>query len=113
MTCVAVLAAFPSAARAQKGGVAVAFRNEMKTPVIVQGWTVVGGMQKRGMAILIPPGKTVGEINVPAGIRYYSVYDANMANLDFIRDLPTPIMGSDLGFAIRGVPPKVVIKSLQ
>jgi hypothetical protein len=93
------------------GGVAVGFRNEMKIPVVVQGWTMVGGMKKAGMAIAIPPGKTLGEINVPAGTRYYSIYDANNPNIVYIRDIPVPVMNSDLSFAIRGVPPKVVLQT--
>src|SRR5437868_5043256 len=102
LCCVAVAAGFPAAARAQTGGVAVGFRNEMKTPVIVQGWTMVGGMKKAGMAIAIPPGKTLGEINIPAGLRFYSVHDGNMPSIVYIRDIPVPVMNSDIGFAIRG-----------
>ena len=110
-TCLAILTCVaPAAAHAQFGGSAVAFRNEMKTPVIVQGYTMVGKMQKRGMAIVIPPGKTLLDINVPVGIRYYTVYDANMPAVVHILNLPVPIMGKDLSLMIRGIPPKVTLE---
>jgi hypothetical protein len=110
-TCLAILTCLaPAAADAQFGGSAVAFRNEMKTPVIVQGYTFVGKMPKRGMAIVVPPGKTLLDINVPVGIRVYTVYDANMPSVVLIKDFPVPIKGMDLSLVIRGVPPKVTLE---
>src|SRR6266478_6981564 len=103
-TCLAILTCLlPAPAPAQFGGSAVAFRNEMKTPVIVQGYTLVGKMQKRGMAIVVPPGKTQIDINVPAGIRFYTIYDANMPATVHISNLAVPIKGMDLSLVIRGV----------
>ena len=111
MICVAMAASFPTAARAQKGGVAVGFKNETKLPLVVQGYTVIGKMKKAGMAIAIPPGKTLGEINVPAGIRYYSVYDGNMPNKVYISELAVPVMNMDVYMIIRSTPKGLVLQT--
>jgi hypothetical protein len=94
----------------QGGGAAVAFRNEMKTPVIVQGTTIVNGMPKRGQALVIQPGQKQLEFNVPPGIRYYMVFDAARPSIVLVRNLPVPVQGNDLSFVIRGTPPKVTVE---
>jgi hypothetical protein len=97
-------------ARAQAGAVAVTFRNEMMTPVIVQGFTVVNGMQKAGMALVVRPGKTVSDNNVPAStIRFYRVVDANRPAVEYIRNLPLAVGRQDIDLLIRGKPPKVIV----
>ena len=37
--------------------VAMSFRNELDKPVIIQGHSIVGGVQRRGQPILVLPGK--------------------------------------------------------
>jgi hypothetical protein len=101
----------PSAARAQKGGVAVGFKNESKMAVVVQGWTMINGMKKAGQAILIMPGMTQGEINIPAGVRYYSVYDAKMPNKVYISEIPVPVGMNDIGLSIRATPKGLVLQT--
>jgi hypothetical protein len=99
------------AAHAQVGAVAVSFRNELKIPVIIQGFTVVNGMPRAGMAMVVLPGKTAIDNNVPAGtIRFYRVVDANRPVLQYIRNLPVPVLQEDINLAIRGVPPRVFVK---
>lgn len=107
--CVALWAA---PVHAQFGGVAVGFRNELKVPVIVQGYSVVNGMQKRGQAFVILPARAAVDLNVPAGLRFYTIVDANQPALTYIRNLPIPVGTNDLRFAVRGVPPKVAVQVL-
>jgi hypothetical protein len=109
-SCIALFAGLAQTAHAQFGGVAVGFRNELRTPIIVQGLTVVNGMQKRGQAIVILPGKAGFDYNVPVGPRFYIVCDANQPNLVWLRNVPIAVMGQDINFAIRGVAPKVFIQ---
>jgi hypothetical protein len=109
-SCIALFAGLAQTAHAQFGGAAVGFRNELRTPIIVQGLTVVNGMQKRGQAIVILPGKAGFDYNVPVGPRFYIVCDANQPNLVWLRNVPIAVMGQDINFAIRGVAPKVFIQ---
>src|SRR3954447_19557381 len=110
-TCIAIAGAAPPAARAQAGGVVVSFRNEMKIPVIVQGYTFINRMPKYGMALVVHPGKTVSDNNVPANtIRYYQIVDANRPMNRYIRDLPVRILLDDIDLAIRGTPPNVLVR---
>src|SRR5262249_37094101 len=67
------------------------FRNVLKSPVISQGTTVLGGMVRRGQPVLVAPGKAGGDFNVPAGVRFYTVYDANQ---------PTRVLAKDVRFEI-------------
>jgi hypothetical protein len=112
-TCLALAVWIAPAAPAQlgvAGGAAVAFRNDMKTPVIVQGTTIVNRMPKRGQALVVPPGKTQLDLNIPPGIRFYTIVDANQPGIVYVKDLPVPVQGKDLGFVIRGVAPKVTVE---
>jgi hypothetical protein len=104
-------------AHAQAGGsaVAVGFRNELKTPVVVQGYTLVNGMKKYGTAMVILPGKISAENNIPVGsVRFYTVVDANRPNqIQHVNDAPIKIGPQDLFIGIRGMPPKVFLEPLQ
>jgi hypothetical protein len=104
-TCFVLVGGFAQTASAQVGGVAVAFRNELKTPVIVQGFTVVNGMQKRGQAFVIVPGKVGADLGVPAGPRFYTVYDANNPKLVYVLNFQVPVQGNDIALIIGGIPP--------
>src|SRR4051812_15245887 len=66
-------------------------RNQTDLNVIVKGYTIVNGMQRSGpiMALKKNGGKGF-EINVPPGIRFYTVYDANQPNKVLLRDFPVP-----------------------
>jgi hypothetical protein len=111
--CIALAAGAAQTAQAQipVGGVAVGFRNELNRPVIVQGYTKVNGMPKRGMAMVVLPGKVVVDNNVPGGAtRYYMICDANQPNLVYIRDFPIQIGANDVNILIRGVAPKVFLE---
>src|SRR5207249_34780 len=64
-------------AQAAKGGVSVGFRNRTDTGVIVQGYTIVNNVQKRGQTLPVNKSGMAFESNVPSGTRYYTIYDAN------------------------------------
>ena len=71
----------------------------LKTPVIVQGVSLVNNMQRRGQPILVNPGKTVWDNNLPAGVRYYTIYDSTQRIL--LRDRPVRVQTTDQFFGIR------------
>jgi hypothetical protein len=84
--------------------VAVAFRNELKTPVIVQGTSSVNGMIRRGPPILVAAGRVSGDFNVPLGPRLYSVYDANQPSRVLARDVQVNVLpGRNITFGIRPI----------
>ncbi len=74
--------------------VTIIFRNESRVPIIVQGWSLVGGVQRRSAPIPIPPTRNNVDINVPLGPRFYSVYHANQPALVLLRDFPIPVDGN-------------------
>lgn len=86
-------------------GVSVGFRNRTGKAVIVQGFTVINNVQRRGQTLLVPPqGGMAFEANVPNGFRYYTIYDANQTARVFLRDYAVPIQGRDLFFTIEVSP---------
>src|SRR5512134_278720 len=70
---------------------AIGFRNEVKVTVIVQGATVVNGMQRRGQPLRIEPTKNGYDINLPPGVRFITIYDANQPSRVLLRDLPVAV----------------------
>lgn len=84
--------ALPTPAAAQTA--TIVFRNDSPVPIIVQGWSLVGGVQRRGAPISIPPTRTNVDIHVPPGPRFYSVYNANQPALVLLRDFPVPVDGN-------------------
>lgn len=108
-TCFALWACAAPVARAQAGAVAVGFRNELKTPVIVQGYTIINNMKKYGRAMVIAPGKVDAEA-IPAGtVRFYTVVDGNRPNqIQHIQNVPIRIGNQDVLLGIRGMAPKGV-----
>ncbi len=85
--------------------VSIAFRNDLETPVIVQGHTIVNGMQRRGQPIVIRPDKTSFDNNVPAGFRFVSVFDANQPSRVLVLNFQVPVQGNrDLALVIRNAP---------
>ncbi len=110
--CLAIAAAGPAAAQGPGGaGPCVGIRNELKTTVIVQGYSVVGGNQRRGQPLVLPFGKAACELNIPPGVRYYNVYDANQPSRVLLRDFPVPLHGGDLFLLVRpgAAPGRVVL----
>jgi hypothetical protein len=105
MACLAMLHSVVGTASAQpgRGCVAVGFRNETNTTVIVQGYSIVNGMKKSGPLIRVPPKATFYDVNAPINTpRFYTVYDAN--NNQALGSSQVPVGGQDMLCVIRQGP---------
>jgi hypothetical protein len=117
----------PAAGQAPKGPgpqqksvptVSMAFRNDLDKPVIIQGHSIVGGIQRRGQPIAVPAGKVNFDNNVPAGppgvrlVRYVSVFDGAQPSRVLARNVQIPVeTGRDVRVLIRVSPtnPDVIL----
>src|SRR5262245_49336485 len=66
---------------------AIAFRNDLPGPIVVQGTTIVNGVVRRGQPLLLPAGRVAGDFNLPPGPFLYSVYDANQPSRVLAKDV--------------------------
>jgi hypothetical protein len=114
--CVFALVAASTQAQAQQGNdkaaVSIRFRNETKLTVLVQGYTIVQRMQRRGQPLLIPASKAKFDNNVPVGVRFITIVDYNQPSRVLLRDFPIKVQpGRDLQVVIRQAPsnPNIVI----
>jgi hypothetical protein len=112
MTCFFVAWGALLAQAPQPGTVTVGFRNQTNRPIIVQGFTVVNGVQRRGQNLPINKNGKAFEVSVPAGTRYYTIYDANQPSRILLSQVPVPIQSRDVTFTIMTTatnPPRIVI----
>src|SRR5438105_15090319 len=103
LTLVVVLLGLASPRNTAQGqvlGPGIGFRNDLKAPVIIQGVSLVNNMQRRGQPFLVKPGKTVWDNNLPMGLRYYTIYDANQQRI-LLRDRNVRVQTIDQFFGIR------------
>lgn len=101
----ATFAASIVSAQPPGGAATIQFRNETKLSVIVQGTSTMNGMLRRGQPMLLTPGKSSSDFNVPAGYRIYSVYDANQPTHVLVRDKAVMVQpGRDASFVVAPVP---------
>ncbi|MEI7685095.1 MAG: hypothetical protein WCL32_08720 [Planctomycetota bacterium] len=92
-------------APAQGPGTAIFFRNDTKTAIIIQGYSAVGGMIRRGQPIVVSPGHGGGDFNIPPGTRIYTVYDANQPSRILAKDVPLVIpAGANIIASVRNLP---------
>lgn len=80
--------------------VTVGFKNQSEINVIVKGYTVVNGQPRAGANLQLP--KKIGmafERNVPAGVRYYTVFDANSFRV-LVKNHPVQIQNRDVPLVI-------------
>jgi hypothetical protein len=85
--------------------VSIAFRNDLKSPIIVQGHSVVSGMQRRGQPVAVPAGKINFDNAVPAGVRYITVFDPSQPSRPLLQNVPIQVPpGRDLQVLIRTAP---------
>jgi len=68
----ALLGGFP--ARAAAAG--IGFRNDLNVKVVVQGASVVNNVVRRGQPLVIDPGNTLWDTNLPVGDRQIIIYGA-------------------------------------
>jgi hypothetical protein len=85
--------------------VSIAFRNDLKSPIIVQGHSVVSGMQRRGQPVAVAAGKINFDNAVPAGVRYITVFDPSQPSRPLLQNVPIQVPpGRDLQVLIRTAP---------
>jgi hypothetical protein len=84
------------------------FRNEMKTPIIVQGASIVNNVIRPGRAMLIYPNQGAADMNLPAGNRLITIYDANQPSRILFRET-VPVAGMDLYFSVQADPVMVPV----
>lgn len=82
-------------------GAAIGFRNETKMSIVVQGHSVVNNQHRRGQPILLSPGKIAFDANLPAGTRFFTIYDSNQTSRIMMLNQPVTPQGKDLFFTIR------------
>jgi hypothetical protein len=75
---------------AQVQAAGIGFRNELNSPVVVQGGYIVNGQVRWGKPLVIPCGKEAWDVNLMVGVRRIVVFDAN--------NLKVPLFGGDLRF---------------
>jgi hypothetical protein len=95
----ALLALLPLQARAA----GIGFRNETNSPIVVQGASFVGGMLRRGQALIIHPNRSALDPRLPLGTRLIIIYDANQPNRVLLRER-VEFRGQDLLFRVRQAP---------
>ncbi len=79
----------------------VGFQNRLQMPVLIQGASNINGMIRRGQPIVLLPGRTGIDPNVPSGLRQISVYDATQPSQLLLRQVvPVPV-NQNLYFSIQ------------
>jgi len=84
-------------------GVTVTFVNFSHTSVLVKGYTIVNGTARPGQLLPMKKNDKAYESNVPAGIRFYTVYDP-VTQKAILRDHAVPIQTRDVLLAIKTSP---------
>ncbi len=69
----------------------------------MQGVSLINNMQRRGQPFLVNPGKTVWDNNVPMGIRYYTIYDANQSSRILLQNQSVRVQNMDQFFGLRPI----------
>lgn len=103
-------AALALPARAAADG--IGFVNQLKIPIVVQGSTVENNVVRRGLPVLIFPGKTGWDINLKPGRRFITIYDGRQTTRVLYQGPPLLFAGRDMLFAVRLVPvtpPRVLL----
>jgi hypothetical protein len=108
MTCLLVIGW--GQAQAQVPAASVKFTNKTDFNVVVRGFTIVNGQRRMGPPISIPKGGVAFDVNVPAGIRYYGVWEGTRFVV-LLQNYQVPVQNRDLAFSILPNPtnPKQVV----
>jgi hypothetical protein len=85
--------------------VSIGFRNEFKSAIIIQGHSIVNGMQRRGQPLFINAGKIAFDNNVPAGVRFITILDATQPSRVLLLNFQIPVpAGRDQQLLVRPAP---------
>jgi hypothetical protein len=115
LVAVALLGVFPESVAAAGMG----FRNDLNTPIVVQGTTIIKGKPFFSKPLLIQPGKSAWHVDLMKGDREVVIFLYDMQTKKLIqtdRQL-LPYMGGDLFFSVQtlpspnpNAPPKTMLK---
>jgi hypothetical protein len=94
-----LLAAWPLSAQAE----GITFRNDLKTPIIVQGASLFRGVLVKGQPIVIQPGQTAVDAKLTPGIRKIVICDANVPGRVLHRQ-NIQFNGNDLNLTVTTTP---------
>lgn len=107
-----MLASAGSTPSQQPNTTSVGFRNQTGGNIIVQGSTYFGKQERPGQLLQLKKnGGMAFDVNVPAGVRYITIYDANQPTVILLRNFPVPVQKRDMFFDIVPSPnnPKVLM----
>lgn len=110
MTCLFCILGTTAEAQGVPTTASVGFNNRSDVNVIVIGYTIVNGSKKGGPTLQLKKnGGKAFESNVPAGIRYFTIHDAN--NPITILGRQQILINRDVNFDIVPTPgnPKVLM----
>lgn len=88
---------FLASSLAHSGG--IGFQNKLSQPIVVQGASVVNGMNRRGQPIVVVPGRIAWDVNLPPTQRQITIYDANQPNRVLFRQV-VPFAGLDVLYSV-------------
>src|SRR5580765_8487074 len=80
IACLAIFAAGSAQAQPPQGAT-VGFTNKSEVNVIVGGYTIVNNQKRSGPPLPLKAGKQAFENNVPPGVRFYTILDANFQQI--------------------------------
>lgn len=86
MPALLVLALYAAPATA---GVTISFRNDTKSPIIVQGIGVIRGRLVQGRPLLVQPGATVSDVVLVPGNKVITIVDAKQPTRTLARETIT------------------------
>jgi hypothetical protein len=76
----------------------IGFRNDLSVRVMIQGASLVNNVLRKGPALVIDPGKTVWDTNVPSGNREVIIYGGQPIRI--LERTTIPFQGRDMTFSI-------------
>ena len=81
----------------------IGFKNDVKNAaILIQGASKFNGMIRRGQPIVLLPGRTGFDPNIPPGLRQITIIDANQPNRILLRQtIPVPPTNQNLYFSIQ------------
>ncbi len=94
-----VIGTAPAGAQGVGQANGMAFTNKLDQPVLIQGSSIVNGMLVKSQPLLVYPGKTGFDANVPVGLRQVMIYDGNRPNMPLMKKV-VPFNGTAVQFHV-------------
>ena len=77
------------------GAAGIGFRNDLNIRIVVQGASNVNNVVRRGQPLVIEPGKTLWDTNLPSGPREIVIY-STLPNRPPLLRVVVPFQGEDM-----------------